>query len=215
MMIGLVWNAVRAAKWAGGNGLGPRMTAMNFSPEESAALYRGAKAKGATPFACFTFAAMKALEEVVRQRPSSIVQQASLQTQHFPVAGQAAGSRDLVGDWLFGPVQHPVANYDLPAAQRAYEELRTEIGTVGPATVDAFMAKAYGLMNSGAAGFQITPTYNDDAHVMDRCLFMNNYGKRTVDPSSGFRAWNWVRPPPRAPVLRQAEPWPAGRGLQC
>jgi len=40
-------------------------------------------------------------------------------------------------------------------------------------TLNSVMAKAYGLMNSGAAGFQIFPAYNDDAHCMDRCLFRN------------------------------------------
>ena len=29
-------------------------------------------------------------------------------------------------------------------------------------------------MNSGAAGFQIFPAYNDDAHCLDKCIFMNN-----------------------------------------
>jgi hypothetical protein len=51
-----------------------------------------------------------------------------------------------------------------------------------------------GLVNSGAAGFQVMPTYNDNAHCLSRCLFMNNYGVRSMPEGSGFRAWNWNAP---------------------
>ena len=50
------------------------------------------------------------------------------------------------------------------------------------------------LRPSGAAGFEIMPTYNDSAHMMDRCLFMNNYGVRTMPPESPFHTWNWNAP---------------------
>ena len=87
------WNIVRAAKWAGGNGIGPRPVAMNFSKEDSNKLYAGAKAQGATPFAAFTYAGVKACAEVLGQKPLRIVQQASLQTNHYPIPG--ATTRDL------------------------------------------------------------------------------------------------------------------------
>ena len=56
------------------------------------------------------------------------------------------------------------------------------------------MAKAYGLWNSGAAVFQAMPTYNDDAHILDRCVFMNNYGVRTMPKEANFGTWNWNAP---------------------
>ena len=42
--------------------------------------------------------------------------------------------------------------------------------------------------------FEIFPFYNDNMHVMDRCLFMNNYGIRTTVPDQGFHTWNWNAP---------------------
>lgn len=67
-------------------------------------------------------------------------------------------------------------SYTLQDAQTAYGELKTEISEMGPATIRSFWAKAYGILNCGAAGFEIMPTYNDSAHVMHRTIFMNNYG---------------------------------------
>ena len=52
---GIMWNVMRSVKWAGGNGIGFKMCALNFSPEESTQLYEGAKAMGIKPFACFTY----------------------------------------------------------------------------------------------------------------------------------------------------------------
>jgi hypothetical protein len=93
------WNMIRATKWAGGNGFGFKITAMNFNVEESARLKRGCEAMGIKPFAAFTYAANKACAEVYKQPASYIVQQASIQRQHFPLPGQGE-DRDLVGDWV-------------------------------------------------------------------------------------------------------------------
>eukprot|EP00900_Chrysochromulina_parva_P006180 jgi/Chrpa1/15563/Chrysochromulina_OHIO_Genome00019132-RA len=46
--------------------------------------------------------------------------------------------------------------------------------------------------SSTELGFQIMPAYNDDLHIMDRCLFMNSYGKRTMP--TPFHTWNWKAP---------------------
>ena len=54
-----------------------------------------------------------------------------------------ATSRDLVGDWLFGPLQYPGEDYDLNAAQAGYHDLRSEIKELGPMTLNSVMAKAY------------------------------------------------------------------------
>ena len=178
-----LWNLVRAAKWAGGNGLGPRVVAMNFSKEESARLYAGAKAKGVSPFACFTYAGVKACGEVLQQQPKTICQQASLQTTHYPIPD--ASTRDLVGDWLFGPLQPVPTEYTLDDAQKAYGELKTEIRELGPATRKAFWAKAYGIFNCGAAGFECLPTYNDDMSILDsteKCLLKSCVSKETLLP---------------------------------
>ena len=52
-------------------------------------------------------------------------------------------------------------------------------------------AKAYGIFNHGAALFEALPTYADDCHLMDRCIFFNNYGIRnTVTPL----VWHWNAP---------------------
>merc|ERR1719240_460166 len=69
-----------------------------------------------------------------------------------------------------------------------------DLDSVGPLTRNAMMAKAYGLVNSGAAAFEPVPAYNDDLHLLDRCLFMNQYGKREMPPEVGFEAWNWNAP---------------------
>ena len=181
-------------KWSGGNGIGPKITALNFDVEESLQLYKGCKALGATPFAAFTHAAVKACREVLHESPSVILQQASLRratTRCRARATIATSSRD----WLVAPVQYVARDYSLAAAQRGADELRAELNDVGPRTLRSFMAKAYGLINSGAAGFEIIPgTFNDDVHPLSKAIFMNNYGVRTVAPESGCLAWNWNAP---------------------
>lgn len=167
---------------------------MNFDKEESLLLYKGCKALKTRPFAAFTYAAVKACREVLKEGPTSIVQQASMQRQHYPAPDQG-DSRDMVGDWLVGPVQSCDADkYDLQTAHKGSEELHKDLAEIGPLTQASFMAKSYGLVNSGAAGFQVMPTYNDNAHCLSRCLFMNNYGVRSMPEGSGFRAWNWNAP---------------------
>jgi hypothetical protein len=129
------------------------------------------------------------------EKPLTITQQASLQSRYFPLKEQG-NTRNLVGDWLFGPVQHVDGSkdYSLDDATAAYSDLRNELDNVGPAMRDSFWAKAYALVNSGSAGFELMPWYNDDMHVMDRCIFLNNYGVRTVPKESGFHTWNWNAP---------------------
>merc|ERR1719191_1352849 len=187
------WNMTRAWRCFGGNGFGFKITAMNFDEEESGRLYMGCKALGLSPFSAFTYASVKACDEVLGQRPYGITQQASLQTRHFPVDGQE-NNRDFVGDWLFGVVQSVPQVYDLKAAKDGYEELNQELKEIGPATQEAVMAKAYGMKNSGAALFQLLPTYSTWSHPFHRNIFMNNYGVRTMPEGSPFHTWNWNAP---------------------
>ena len=58
-MIFTFWNMFRAFKFFGGNGFGPRIEVMNFSKEDSARLYAGAKAQDASPFAAMCYASVK------------------------------------------------------------------------------------------------------------------------------------------------------------
>ena len=169
---------------------------MNLTKEESQKLYHGAKTIGMKPFAVFTYAAVKACREVLKQSPVCITQQASLQTRHYPMQDpmSVGDGRSLVGDWLFGPVQYVPRKYGPAESQAGYEELLTDLSEIGEATRKSFWAKAYGVLNSGAAPFEVIPTYNDDMHVFDRCIFMNNYGVRTVPENSPFLTWNWNAP---------------------
>ena len=84
--------------------------------------------------------------------------------------------------------------FSLADATADYKKMIKDLDEVGPLTRAAFMAKAYGVANAGAAGFEILPTYNDNAHLMSRCLFMNNYGVRIMPPECPFHTWNWNAP---------------------
>jgi len=187
------WFAVRSAKWAGGNGFGPRITALNFSKEDSAKLYHGAKTVGLTPFSAFSYALVKACNEILKQKPLAFTQQSSLQTRHFPLQSDVQ-TRDLVGDWLVGPVQEVPDNFGYEEAKKMYKELQTELDEIGPCTRRAIWAKAYALINSGAAMFQFLPCFNEWHHPTSRIIFMNNYGIRTTPPGSPFHTWNWNAP---------------------
>ena len=116
---GAVWNNVRSAKWAGGHGaFVPRVVAMNFTDDESAKLAAGAKKLGSSPFACFTYAAVKACKEVLGRTPTNVCNQASLQTRHYPVKGQGT-DRDFVCDWLIGAITPAGPDYDLMDRRRS------------------------------------------------------------------------------------------------
>lgn len=186
------WGLVRSAQWAGGSGVSIKLAAINFTHEESKRFHAGCKQQGVAPFAAFSYAAVKGCTEVIGQRPLSITQQASLQDRHYCLDNQIG--RDFVGDWLVGPVQKVPQQYGLKEAMAGYEELKMELDTLGPAVRDSFMAKAYGIMNSGSALFQLIPCYNTSRHCMDRAILMNNYGVRSMPPESSFVSWNWLAP---------------------
>lgn len=189
-LTGFVWNMIRAAKWAGGNGLGMRTATMNWTAQESDDFYTGCKAKGVSPSAAMKYACVKAAYDVTGYTANNIVTQSSLQTRHFPVKDQE--SRDLVGDWLVGVSEVVPSDYTLEQAQEGYEDLRKELETFGPCTRNSFYGKAYGLVNSGAATFEAIPPYNDNAHFLSGTVFMNNYGVREI--GKPFHTWNWNAP---------------------
>ena len=193
---GSKWNQLREPAWAGGNGSDAKLTAMNFTQEESIKLYDGSKALGGSPYSAFTYASVKACHAILGQQPQVIAQQANIQTRHYPLAGQNVAARDLVGEWLVAPVQKlPVCSaYDLAAAERGYQALLQDLNDVGPATRNTFLAKAYGEWNCGAAVFQMSDSYSDCAHPASRSLFFNNYGKRSTVEGAHLVAWLWNAP---------------------
>ena len=57
----------------------------------------------------------------------------------------------------------------------------------------SFEAKAYGVLNGGAAAFEAPPTFGDDLMLLDS-VFFNNYGTRTVHEDAQCVGWNWGAP---------------------
>ena len=193
---GSVWMVTRAARWAGGNGsFAARIVCIDFTQEESAKLAKGAKAMGATVYACWTHAAVKACKEVFQECPTSITNQASLQTRHYPVEGQGK-TRDFIGDWLVGAVTvlDGTGDFSLAQATQAYKDFMKDVDEVGPKTQDAMMAKGYGVIGSGSATFEPFPAYNNNSQLLDRCIFMNQYGVREMPAEIGFDTWTWNAP---------------------
>lgn len=188
-----IWEAACTAPAVfGGPGLGIEMALINLTPDESTKLAAGLKAAGASPFAGLTHAAVSGYRQVVGRNPNGIVQQASLVTAAFePIVPE----RNLVGDWLIGPYQRVLPNedYSLEAAERGYRMLRTELASHDGAVRRAFEAKAYGVLNGGAAAFEAPPTYGD-ANTLMNSVFFNNYGTRTVHAGAECIGWNWGAP---------------------
>jgi hypothetical protein len=186
----LVWNLAGASRALGGLGASPEIALLNFDEADSARLEAGAATRGVKPYAALAFAAVDAYRAVLRESPHCLVQQASLQTRHY----EPAVERNIVGDWLVGPVQHvPRERYTLEDAQRGYERLVRDLDALDEQVQRAFDAKAYGLLNGGAAVFEALPTYGLDAKIWDS-VFFNNYGVRSICPEAGFVSWNWAAP---------------------
>jgi hypothetical protein len=186
----LVWNLAGASRALGGPAAGPEIALLNFDEADSARLEAGAETRGVKPYAVLAFAAVDAYRAVLGQSPHCLVQQASLQTRHY----EPKLERNLVGDWLVGPVQRiPRDRYTLDDAQRGYELLVRDLDTLGQEVRRAFAAKGYGFLNGGAAVFEAVPTYGLDAKIWDS-VFFNNYGVRSVCPEAGFVSWNWAAP---------------------
>lgn len=186
----LVWNLAGASRALGGPAASPEIALLNFDEADSARLEAGAETRGVKPYAALAFAAVDAYRAVLGVSPHCLVQQASLQTRHYDPRLE----RNLVGDWLVGPIQHvPRDRYTLEDAQRGYERLVRDLDTLGEEVRRAFDAKAYGFLNGGAAVFEAPPTYGLDAKIWDS-VFFNNYGVRSVCPQAGFVSWNWAAP---------------------
>jgi hypothetical protein len=186
----LVWNLAGAARAFGGGGVSPEIALLNFDEADSARLEAGAEIRGVKPYAALAFAAVDAYRAVLGESPHCLVQQASLQTRHY----EPKLDRNIIGDWLVGPVQRvPRDRYTLEDAQRGYERLVRDLDTLGEEVRRTFDAKAYGFLNGGAAVFEAAPTYGLPAKIWDS-VFFNNYGVRSVCPEAGFVSWNWAAP---------------------
>jgi hypothetical protein len=97
-----------------------------------------------------------------------------------------------------GPVQRldPNVPYTLEKSQEEYNKLISEL-THFPSdgeVAQSFNAKAYGLTNHGAAGWEFFPCYGYDVGLMGPSVFFNNYGLRTMDDNANVFSWNWVAP---------------------
>jgi hypothetical protein len=186
----LVWNLAAASRALGGPGAGPEIALINFDETDSARLQSGAESRGVKTYAALAFAAINAYRTVLGKNPRCLIQQASLQTRHY----EPKLERSAVGDWLIGPLQHvPGERYTLEDAQRGYERLVRDLDVMGDDVRRAFDAKAYGLLNGGAAVFELPPTYGLDAQIWDS-IFFNNYGVRSVCRQADFVSWNWSAP---------------------
>ena len=176
----------------GGPGPALRGALLNLTPDESARLAKGLKARGASPFAGLVYSAVDGYKTILGKNPHGVVQQASLVTAAYEPYIQ---ERNVVGDFLVGPLQRGGADdeYTLAKSQAAYETLRTEVAECSGAVRRSFEAKAYGVLNGGAAAFEAPPTFGDDLMLLDS-VFFNNYGTRTVHEDAQCSGWNWGAP---------------------
>ena len=115
-----------------------------------------------------------------------------LQTRGAP----AVAERNLVGDCLpahsSACARGPAASTRSPTRSSA-RRLLADLESLGGSVGRAFEAKAYGLLNGGAAAFEAPPTYGDDFTIFSS-IFFNNYGRRKIHPDAGCVGWNWGAP---------------------
>lgn len=184
-----VRSCVHAARLLGGPGVQLELLLLNFDEADSARLQAGVKSRGVKPYAALAFAAVDAYKAVLGKNPYCIIQQSSLQARHY----EPKLERNLVGDWLIGPVQRiPKDRYTIEDAQRGYDRLIRDLDDLEEEVRNAFDAKAYGITTE-AGLFEALPIYGLDARTWDS-IFFNNYGVRSVCPEAGCVSWNWVAP---------------------
>ena len=103
----------------------------------------------------------------------------------------SSGTSSGIGSWVPSSASPEI---DIPSrTRRSYERLVRDLDTLGEEVRRAFDAKAYGLLNGGAAVFEVAPTYGLDAMIWDS-VFFNNYGVRSVCPQAGLVSWNCAAP---------------------
>ena len=196
----MMWGVSGTAALLGGPGMSFRnvglgefrYTLINFDEADSKALTAGLKAKGKKPFAGFIHAAVASYRSVLGANPYGVVMQASLQTRAYePVVKE----RNLVGDWLIGPLQKIKSGveYTLDTAQAKYERLLASMENLDGDVLHAAEARAYGVINGGAAMCEVMPFYPDHQRVWSG-VFFNNYGLRTIHPDAGCISFNWGAP---------------------
>ena len=192
-MSDFMWQFYRSLPLLGGPGLLFRYTVLNFDKATTARIFAGLKAKGIKPFPGFVWAASEAFKNVLGYYPFGVTQQASMQLRSFEPLNK---DRNLIGDWLIGPqarIRELGRDFTLQDAQAQYDELLKELVTMEGAVAHACEAKAYSLLNNGAATFEFFPFYGDEHKILDS-LFFNNYGLRDVHKDAGFYSYNWGAP---------------------
>jgi hypothetical protein len=169
----------------------PEVALINFDEETSAKLAAVCKQHDIKPFAALIWSATQGYYNYFGRYPARIAQQVSLQRQHYLPANP---NRDWVGDWLFGPLQVVEQPYTLEAANEGYHQLMSDIDNMSGQVAEAFEAKAYGLQNAGASGFEFIPPYGLPTRMLSSAIFFNNYGQRTIVPEAEVVHWNWAAP---------------------
>jgi hypothetical protein len=194
------WALSRVGPPCGGHGMDfdavGRTCVLNLDAADSKAFKDGAAAQGIKPYAALTWAAVDAHNQVVGAPVRKIAMQASLQTRSYE---PACPERNLVGDWLVGPLQRIDAAYSPATAQKEYASLIKQLNAPysGSEVSKSFMAKAYGGTIAGASMFEPWATYPYDAGLLGGSvptLFFNNYGLRDVPAELGCVSWNWCAP---------------------
>lgn len=126
------------------------MALLNYNAADSARLDAALRKRGARFFSGVVWASVAAHRACLGRSPRTVVMQTSLVDKCFE---PRVPERNLVGDWLIGPLQYVPRMgqpYTLKDAHAAYLRLIESIGKMDGAVARACVARAYGFM--GGAG---------------------------------------------------------------
>lgn len=181
--------------WGGDGFFDIHVELLNLDEKLSKEFADASKKLGYKPFAALVHSAVTAHNTVMSHRARRVIMQASMQSRAYePIIKE----RNIIGDWLVGPVQRldTSIEYTLEKSQEEYDNLIKEM-TFYPSegeVAQTFNAKAYGLQNHGAAGWEWLPCYGYDTGLTGPSVFFNNYGIRQMNQDAGVLTWNWVAP---------------------
>ena len=192
----MAWRlATSPSCWGGDGFFDIHVELLNLNEKLSKEFVIACKKLGYKPFAALVHSAVTAHNTVMPSRARRVIMQASMQSRAYePIIKE----RNIIGDWLVGPVQrlNTSIEYTLKKSQDEYNKLIHEM-TYYPSegeVAQTFNAKAYGLMNHGAAGWEWLPCYGYDTGLCGPSVFFNNYGLRSMNENANVLTWNWVAP---------------------
>ena len=180
------WMFASCFPCCGGAGIDPangRIATYNLNLEDSKAFAAGAKKMGAKPYSAMVWSIVDAHNQVISRPIRRVCMQASLQSRCY----EPKVKRDMVGDWLVGPLQRIDGKYDLDKSHKEYLSLidQLERPRRDSEVAKSLMGKAYGGFISGAATFEPWATYPYDSQLLHDTVFFNNYGVRTMPEELG------------------------------